>query len=91
MAVRCSLLIALFRRTQPYSATQSLFKVESDINGILPAADGGPLAIYFVSLLNRLCSALENGNGILRLISLSSFLAADSQAQKLLDLVGKTI
>ena len=49
-AARCSLLIALFRRLQPYSATQSLFKVESDINGILPAADGGPLP--FISFLS---------------------------------------
>ena len=41
-AARYSLLIALFRRAQPYSATRSLFKVESGINGILPAG-GGPL------------------------------------------------
>jgi hypothetical protein len=33
-----------------YTATQSLFKDESDINGILPAADGGPLP--FISFLS---------------------------------------
>src|ERR1700719_990950 len=42
VAARYSLLIVLFRRAQPYSATRSLFKVESGINGILPAG-GGPL------------------------------------------------
>src|SRR6266852_73930 len=44
-------------------------------------------AIYFVSLLSRLCSALEDGNGVLRSIALGSFLAAGSETQKLLNLV----
>ncbi len=57
------------------SAALRLFKIESDINGILPAG-GGSLYIYFVSLLSRLCSALEDGDGILRSIALGSFLAS---------------
>jgi hypothetical protein len=48
-----------------YSAALRLLKVESDINGILPAR-GGPLYIYFVSSLSRLRSALGGGNCILR-------------------------
>ena len=48
----------------PLSAALRLLKVECDINGILPAG-GGPLHIYFVSLLIRLRCAL-GGNGILR-------------------------
>ena len=68
----------------PRSAALRLLKVESDINGILPAG-GGPLHIYFVSLLIRLRSAL-GGNGILRSTALRSFLAAAVNLQKLLGL-----
>ena len=53
-------------------------------NGILPAG-GGPLHIYFVSLLIRLRSAL-GGNGILRSTALRSFLAAAVNLQMLLGL-----
>ena len=66
----------------PRSAALRLIKVESDINGILPAG-GGPLHIYFVSLLIRLRFAL-GGNGILRSTALRSFLAAAVNLQKLL-------
>jgi hypothetical protein len=55
-AARCSLLIALFRRAQSYSATLRLFKVESGINGLLPTS-WAP-SIYSVSRLSRLRSAL---------------------------------
>jgi hypothetical protein len=41
-ALRCSLWIALLGGSSVYSAPQSLLKIESDINGILPAG-GGPL------------------------------------------------
>jgi len=68
----------------PRSAALRLIKVESDINGILPAG-GGPLHIYFVSLLIRLRFAL-GGNGILRSTALRSFLAAAVNLQKLLGL-----
>src|SRR5271166_5628527 len=49
----------LVGRVQPlyYSAALRLLKVESDINGILPAGRRAP-AIYFVSFLIRLRSAL---------------------------------
>src|SRR5271166_6325919 len=55
-AARCSLLIALFRRAQSYSATLRLFKVESGINGLLPTS--WVPSIYSVSRLSRLRSAL---------------------------------
>src|SRR5271166_4796489 len=56
LAARCSLLIALFRRAQSYSATLRLFKVESGINGLLPTS--WVPSIYSVSRLSRLRSAL---------------------------------
>src|SRR5271157_5794695 len=56
VAARCSLLIALFRRAQSYSATLRLFKVESGINGLLPTS--WVPSIYSVSRLSRLRSAL---------------------------------
>src|SRR5580704_470469 len=78
-AARCSLLIALFRRAQSYSATLRLFKVESGINGLLPTS--WVPSIYSVSRLSRLRSALG------RLLSfalkaLCSFLARVSQPAK---------
>src|SRR6266566_9283594 len=80
MAARFSLLIALFRRAQSYSATLRLFKVESGINGLLPTS--WVPSIYSVSRLSRLRSALGS-YCILRSIALSSFLATASQPQKL--------
>ena len=52
LAIPCGVTGRAFR-----SAARSLIKVESDINGILPAGRRAP-AIYFVSLLIRLRSAL---------------------------------
>jgi len=69
---------------RPRSAALRQLKVESDINGILPAGRRAP-SIYFVSLLIRLRSAL-GGNGILRSTALRSFLAAAVNLQKLLGL-----
>jgi hypothetical protein len=64
----------------PYSAALHLFKVESDINGILPA-ERAP-AIYFVSPLNRLRSALWEVTVFCVGQPAGSFLAASCQAQK---------
>src|SRR5271165_586811 len=83
-AARCSLLIALFRQAQFYSATLPLFKVESGINGLLPTS--WVPSIYSVSRLSRLRSALGGGYCILRSIALRSLLATVSQPQKLLAL-----
>jgi hypothetical protein len=52
LAIPCGVTGRAFR-----SAALRLIKVEADINGILPAGRRAP-AIYFVSLLIRLRSAL---------------------------------
>jgi len=48
LAPRCLLWVTLLGRLSLHSAARRLFKVESDINGILPAG-GGPLP--FISFL----------------------------------------
>jgi hypothetical protein len=65
VAPRCFLWVTLLGGLSLHSAARRLFKVESDINGHPSRRRRAP-AIYFVSPLSRLCSALENGNGILR-------------------------
>ena len=57
------------------SAALRLFKVESDINGILPARRRAP-AIYFVSRLEQASLRALEGNCILRSTTLGSLLAA---------------
>jgi hypothetical protein len=62
------------------SATLRLLKVESGINGILPAG-GGPCHLFRFSLEQASLRAGE-GNCILRSTALRSFLAANCQPQK---------
>jgi len=64
----------------PYSAALRLFKVEADINGILPA-ERAP-AIYFVSTLSRLGSALWEVTVFCVRQHAGSFLAASCQPAK---------
>jgi hypothetical protein len=85
-ARRYSLWLAWLGGFSQRSAALRLLKVEADINGILPATRRAP-AIYFVSPLSRLRSAL-GGNCILRSTALGSFLAAGCQPQN--EVLGQT-
>jgi len=62
----------------PPSASLRLFKAESGLNGLLPAARVP--SIYSVSALSRLRSALKS-NCILRPVAVRSFLAPSGQTQ----------
>jgi hypothetical protein len=49
LALRCSLWVTWLGRHSLHSAARRLFKVESDINGILPAGSGPLPFISFLS------------------------------------------
>jgi hypothetical protein len=73
-ALRYSVWLVV-RRFSPRSAALRLLKVESDINGILPAG-GGPLPFISFLALSRLRSALREVTAFCVRQFLGSFLAA---------------